>query len=496
MKALHYLYSSDMDECEFAHNICSSDNNRYRSLEVQVSDYRSTHEALNSATEAVTEANDLAMAQQARAVAAAAAAKEEAESVIPEPPAPAPVDTADLFSWDAPAPAAPIPAAQETVNPMSTWGSDAHSVQSTPQQAGMVGVGAVPDMTPPRGSVASVASMGSHQQPAPAPAPWGSSDNVSVAQTVQSNQGVPAPAPQPAGDNFGMYSAGNANPNPYGMGMGAPAPIGGGYEMFGGAMGAPPAAPQPAMTPMGGANHYDAQSVATPSVAPNTVYDDQIAVAHSQPEPQLPPGPPSPSKAEIQAFKTTAVKAEKDFQSSLSLVRSISVEVNALESAAKQAETVAKSLEGKKKKGSFSGGKKKAKKEYEQAIAVAEQERKKVKEAKVQLAAAEREADKAKQEMEEYRQSFEQMELEAATAASYMSAQQAQQQQHSHQRSDSHSVSGQSAAGMPPANQYPDPFGGGMAAQPAAAPANDPYGMGLMGGAPGGGGDYANPFAM
>ena len=108
MKALHYLYSSDMDECEFAHNICSSDNNRYRSLEVQVSDYRSTHEALNSATEAVTEANDLAMAQQARAVAAAAAAKEEAESVIPEPPAPAPVDTADLFSWDAPAPAAPI----------------------------------------------------------------------------------------------------------------------------------------------------------------------------------------------------------------------------------------------------------------------------------------------------------------------------------------------------------------------------------------------------
>ncbi|KAL7542383.1 hypothetical protein ACHAXR_011738 [Thalassiosira sp. AJA248-18] len=486
------------------------------SLEAQVTVARETHEALTSAHEAVTEASELAMAQQAKAVAAAAVAREEeAElSVIP-PPEPAPVvETADLFSWEAPAPAAPVPAVQEAVNnPMSMmsspWGADAPSVHSSSNPNMMGGGGGQQELAPHQGSVDSQ----QEQQPA-----WVSSDNASVAHSVQSNHGAAAAPPTPQKeehqDHFSVYTTTTGtmsnNPNPYGgfqgMGMGAPvAPMmgGGGGDLFGGAMGgAPPAAPQPVMAPMGGPDPQ--QHHLTPPVTPqrNTAYDEQIAAAASHEQPP-PPASKSPTKAELDALKSKTDKAEKDFQSSISLVRSISVEVNQLESAAKKAESEMKTLEGKKKKGSFVGGKKKAKKEYEKAMGVAHQELNKVKEAKAQLAAAERESENAKREMEEYRQKYEQLELEAATAASYISVQQQQQQQGGHQRSDSQSAGGHSAAagGMPPANQYADPFGtmnqNYHASAPAATASSDPYGMGLMGGAPGGdGGDYANPFAM
>merc|ERR1712127_175406 len=176
------------------------------------------------------------------------------------------------------------------------------------------------------------------------------------------------------------------------------------------------------------------------------------------------------------------------FQTKLSLVRSISTEVTKLESVYKKAEMdmKTKESESQKKKGAF-GGKKKAKKEYEKALALANQEKLKVREAKAQLAAAESEAEKTKLEMEEFRTKYEQMELEAATAASYLSVQQSGSTVSTAMPSD------MSAGGAP--NQYSDPFGGGMVHEaPSSATAN-PYGMGVMGDGSGGGG-YENPFTM
>lgn len=443
------------------------------------------------------------MAQQARAVAHAAAAKEEAEYVIPAVPAPA-VETADLFSWDA----APVPSG--AAEAMSAWGSDAPSVQNDSE---------------------------------PAPAPWGSTDAASVSHSVHSQGGTSAAGgPQTplrdtdgGRDSMNDYSTGGmGNPNPYGMGMGAMGGGGGGADLFGGDFmgGAAPPPQQPVMALMGGGVpeplSFDTGSVAPsvpPSVAPTPVaaaatpdrgysnVADRGSFASEAPPPAPQPtpthhqqyaadhqqyaavtGPPSPTKAELESLKGQTIKAEKSFRSCADLVRSISTEVNKLESAAKKAEADMKAMEDKKdkKKGSFTGGgkKKKAKKEYEKAMEVANQERTKVEEAKAQLLAAEREADKAKNQMEEMRQTYEQMELEAATAASYISVQQ------------SHSMQSNSVAGGYSQQQqggYSDPFGGGMmhhAPAPTPASGSDPYGgMGLMGGDPGGGGgDYSNPF--
>lgn len=492
------------------------------SLENQVAEAKETQEALTSATMAVEEANDLGVAQQARAVAAAAAAKEEAEYIAP-PPQPAVVETADLFSWEAPAAPtsweapAPAPApvqpatggvgsgmgAQEASNmaqqTMTSWGNDAASVHSSNQNF-MGGQ----DHSPHLGA------MDSYQmQQEVAPAPWGSSGDVSVAHSVQSNQGQMPNEISHGGalptsgndDSFNMYGAAAGNPNPYSMGMG-----GGEADMFGGAMGGAPV-PQPAMTPMGGASvgsHFgDSHSVAG-SVASHTPerssFNDQAAVpaaTHTPAPAPTPVGPPSPTKHQLQALKSETAKAEKSFQNSISLVRSISVEVTNLESVAARAESDMKAMEGKTKKGGFGGKKKKAKKEYEKALEISQREKNTVQEAKEQLAAAEREADNAKREMEEYRQKYEQMEMEAATAASYASVQASSSNVtnstaalRSVQPSDSHSVAGSVAGG------YADPFGGMQHHPPAVAPAgSDPYGMGSMGGTSGGG-DYSNPFAM
>ena len=479
--------------------------NQFRSLETQVAEARETHETLTSAVSAVEEANELAMAQQARAVAAAAVAREEASVAPVVAPTMPVVEQADLFSWDAvanpPAPA-PVAAAQESESLMSAWGTDSPSVQPSVQPS-------VHDSNP---SHLSLPDAGAQQ---PAPALWGASDAASVTGTVHSNMGGGgAPTAEFATkDNANVHSAAGGgipavNPNPYGGGMG----MGGLDFMGGGAMGGVPAPHQPAMPPMGGGLHDPsgfgdrsvAGSVAANFVAPaptpvattmDRSFSNDAPVAQTPANQTMPhqasaSGPPSPTKGELEALKGKTARAENGYRSCADLVRTISTEVVSLEAAAKKAETEMEALEEKKKKGSFGGKKKKAKKQYEFAMEVAKKERDKVQEAKDKLAAAEREAAKAKNEMDQMRQEYEQMELEAATAASYMSV----------QRSHSTSTEQSSMAGRHPSeNQYSDPYGQTMNhAHPPApmASSSDPYGMGTMGGALGGGGDYANPFAI
>lgn len=223
----------------------------------------------------------------------------------------------------------------------------------------------------------------------------------------------------------------------------------------------------------------DTQSVVS-SIAPTPKAAVTPALNHPPPRNQ----PPSPTKAELESLKTKTTQVEKTFQTKLSLVRSISTEVTKLESVYKKAEIDMKTMETKKKKGSF-GGKKKAKKEYEKALGIANQEKLKVREAKAQLAIAEQEAEKTKREMEESRSKYEQMELEAATAASYLSVQQSGSTMSTAMPSDSMSMGG--------SNEYSDPFRSGMT--PSESSSGDPYRMGIMGGG-GGGGDYENPFTM
>ena len=440
------------------------------SLKSQVEDARATHEALTSANAAVEEANELAIAQQAHSVAAAALAKEEALAVPAVEEAPPQQPEADLFSWDAaPAPvSAPVPT-QEAV---PTWASDAPTTaaqEATQQQHAH---------TTTAESVASVTHHSpvpvQHQEAMPA---WGS-DAPSMAQYDTHS----------VAHESTVVPHANPSPNPYGM------PAMGAYEPQQ-QLQQPNLSPMGPMggsipEPMGGYDYQQQQptSMAQPTQQQLTPTRDSFA---SAPAPQQQPvGPPSPSKEELEVVKNETVRAESSFRSCKDLVRSISSEVVKLESAAKKAETDMSVLEGKTKKGSFVGGKKKkAKKEYEKALEAVQGERQKVQNAKEQLAAAEREAGKSKNNMESLRRQYEDMELQAATAASYISA-------NAHQtQNDQHSVAGGSIA-QPP--MYNDPFGGGMMnnAAPPVAPAaasSDPYGMGvpMMGGAPSG---YENPF--
>jgi septal ring factor EnvC (AmiA/AmiB activator) len=177
------------------------------------------------------------------------------------------------------------------------------------------------------------------------------------------------------------------------------------------------------------------------------------------------------------------------------LVSTLKKEVKHLEAAAAKAEEEKKAIESKKKK---IGGKKKQKKEIEKAYEFAMGEQKKVAEAREQLDAARRQSDVAKAEADKLRQQYEEAEVEAATAASYMSV--------NASNSVAPSVGGGSVVAQqhyqqqyqqpaPTNDAYADPFGmGASMGQPAAVTASDPYGMGLMGGSANG--DYANPFAM
>jgi len=426
------------------------------SLEAQVEEARITHEALTSANTAVEEANEMAMAQRAQSVAAAAMAKEEASVVVPEPAPQQPVETADLFSWGAPAPAAP----------------EANSVAMQ-----------IPD------------------QPA------------SVASEISPvlNAAVPPPSDVDR-DSFSVYSTSggvNANPNPYRpplgaaqqqpMGGGIPEPTNQGFDYT------QQQQPQqagispmgPGMSPMGGASIPDPMGYQQPPVQPQLTpprQQESFASYNSAPAPQqavIPSGPPSPTKAELEEVKGKTVEAEQTFRKQADLVRSISTEVVQLESVAKQAEANMALLEGKTKKGSFVGGKKKkAKKEYEKAMEVAEAERKKVENAKAQLAAAEREAQNAKGNVDSLRSKYEEMEMQAATAASYMAAQQQTYGDNQSVVSAQPSMaSAQPTVASVQQPAYNDPFGGMNMGQPPAQPTNDLYGAPM-----GGGGDYANPF--
>ena len=429
------------------------------SLEAQVEEARITHEALTSANTAVEEANEMAMAQRAQSVAAAAMAKEEASVVVPEPAPQQPVETADLFSWGAPAPAAP----------------ETNSVA----------------MQPPA-------------QPA------------SVASEISPvlNAAVPPPSDVDR-DSFSVYSTSggvNANPNPYGqplgvappqqqqpMGGGIPEPTNQGFD-YTQQQQAGISPMGPGMSPMGGGGGipepmgYQQPPVQQPQLTPPR-QQESFASYNSAPAPSqqaaFPSGPPSPTKAELEEVKGKTVEAEQTFRQQADLVRSISTEVVQLESVAKQAEANMTLLEGKTKKGSFVGGKKKkAKKEYEKAMEVAEVERKKVENAKAQLAAAEKEAQNAKGNVDSLRSKYEDMEMQAATAASYMDAQ--QQTYGDNQSVVSAQLSMASAQPTVASVQQPayhDPFGGMNMGQPPAQPTNDLYGAPM-----GGGGDYANPF--
>jgi len=419
------------------------------SLEAQVEEARITHEALTSANTAVEEANEMAMAQRAQSVAAAAMAKEEASVVVPEPAPQQPVETADLFSWGAPAPAAP----------------EANSV-----------------------------AMQILDQPA------------SVASEISPVLDAAVPPPSDM-DSFSVYSTSggvNANPNPYGQPLGAatpqqqpmasggiPEPTNQGFDYNQQQQQTQQAGISPmGMSPMGGGGIPEPMGYQQPPVQPQLTpprQQESFASYNSAPAPQqaaVPSGPPSPTKAELEEVKGKTVEAEQTFRKQADLVRSISTEVVQLESVAKQAEANMALLEGKTKKGSFVGGKKKkAKKEYEKAMEVAEAERKKVENAKAQLAAAEKEAQNAKGNVDNLRSKYEEMEMQAATAASYMAA---QQQTYGDNQSV---VSAQPTVASVQQPAYTDPFGGMNMGQPPAQPTNDLYGAPM-----GGGGDYANPF--
>jgi len=410
-------------------------------LEEAVKETRETHEALTSATEAVVEASESTMHLKAQLLAEHAKAAEAASQ---------PVETADLFSWDAPAPA-----------PVSHTGQHLDNNQS----------------------------MGTSHWEAPA----------QVAAPVQSLRIYTNDADDDVskfGDNQSVFTQ-NQNANEIPNGMPNQTPFGGGYQSndnnnaFFPMGGAP--APAPAETPMGGASLYDTdymgggmtplgRSLPAPTPSAADMNHDRSHSISSAAQ-QQPPPVNSPTAKEVEALKKEALKAEKSFRTSEDLVRTLSREVESLEFAAKRAEEEAKKHEStsQKKKGSFVSGKKKAKKEYEKAVEIAAAERKKADDAREQLIAAQNETTAARKEAEQLRQQYEQAEIEAATAASYMSVQAENAKNH-----------GQPAL-APATNQYDDPFGG-ISLGGNNMNSLNPYGMGLMGGNAQNQGDYANPF--
>lgn len=427
------------------------------SLVTAVAENRETVDALNAATEALVEANETAMAQQAKAVAEAAAAKEEAEAAAAAP-------SADLFSWGSPA--APTPAAAPAMQGMGApWGEQAGGQSVVSELADPTSAPAVAD-------AGSVYSSTSDRQTGA----WGGSSAVGgvVQQSASFADAGSVYSTNSAQRDSGFYTARDSSTgsvqqqsmappaNQYPTGMGNQYPTGMG-------MGAPP---QPINTA--------AQPV-----------QQQLPTIHS------------PTAEQIEQIKNDALLAEKSFRASQDLVKTLSREVKHLEAAYAKAEEDKKAIESKKVK---MGGKKKQKKEVEKAYEFAMGEQKKVQEARQQLDAARRQSDIAKTEAEKLRQQYEEAEVEAATAASYLSvnashsmagesvgptgsvAPQQQYQQQYHQQQQQYQQP------APANDMYSDPFGmgsGGMGLQQADS---DPYGMGLMGGSADG--DYANPFAM
>lgn len=395
-----------------------------------------THEALNSAAVAVEEANQLAMTMKAQAVAAGAAYKDVEANAAPAPllAQETPVETADLFSWDAPSDISPAPSIQVGATSSST--AQEYSHQSSPFHFG------TPD------NAASSSSTG-----------W-----VQPALDMEEK------------DSYSMYS----NPKVYGNycddGMGAP--MGGGGVPSLDIMGAPMGG---GLTPMG------------QSVSENIGFDSQTEdvsagmIDNTAMQPHHPTNGSSPSESDLNLVKSKTAGAEQTFRDCTDLVRRISSEVVKLEASVKDADADVSALEGKTKKSStFGGKKKKVKAEYDKAVEWAQMERSKLEEAKTKLVIAEREAANAEREMENMRQKCEELEMEAATAASYWSAHQ------EHGKSQQKQLEG---SYKQPQNHYTNSFAMAGSNNHATQSA-DPYGMGFMGGATSNNDDYDNPFAM
>lgn len=189
------------------------------------------------------------------------------------------------------------------------------------------------------------------------------------------------------------------------------------------------------------------------------------------------PGPKSPTREELESVKSLAMQADQSFRAKSELVRKLSTDVQVLESALHQAEAAigggGEGIGGGSSRKIF--GKKKAKKkEYEAAVEAAQTERLKVDDARAKLAMAQREEMDSRNEMERLRQQYHEMEMEAATAQSMMTASGYQRLPHSYNKvysivRDEHGR------------------GGALVSAPASS---DPYGMNVSGG----GGDYDNPF--
>lgn len=394
-----------------------------------------TFEALNSAAVSVEEANELAMTMKARAVAAGAAYKDDEAYTAPAPLAyqesHVEEETTDLFSWDAPADISPAPKLQ-------------------------------------LGTTSSTLTQDYQYQSAPAPV--GSSENA--ASEPSTSWGQPTLNMEEK-DSYSMYS----NPKSYGNygddGVGAPMGGGGAVASLD-YMGAPMGG---GLTPMGqsvsDSHGFDSQSNGmSAGMADNTAAQPRQAANGT-----------SPTNADLGAIKSKTAEAEQTYRNCADVVRRISAEIVKLEASVKDADADVAALEGKTKKSSFGGKKKKAKAEHDKAVEWAQMERAKCEDAKKKLVIAERDAADAEREMENMRQKLEEMEMEAATAASYWSAQ--QEQDGSQQK--------QLGGYQQPQNQYSNSFGMTGANNNETA---DPYGMGFMGGAPSKNDDYDNPFAM
>lgn len=398
-------------------------------LEAQIAEAHTTHEAINSAALSVEEANELAMTMKARAVAAGAAYKDGEANTVPALLASqeAPAETTELFSWDAPSDISPGPSIQLGATSSSLTQEYPH--QPAPVQFGF-------SNTPSE------------------PVPGWEQPTLSMEEN----------------DNYHMYS----NPKSYGNygddGMGAL--IGGGVASLD-YMGAPMGG---GITPMG------------QNVSENTVFtfhsDEMSAAIADNTKPHHPTNGTSPTESDLNLIKSKIVEAEYMFRDCTDLVRRLSSEVVKLEASVKDADADVFALEGKTKKTStFGGKKKKVKAEHDKAVEWAQMERSKLEEAKKKLIIAEREAADAEREMENMRQKCEEIEMEAATNASYWSAQQ------EHDGSQQNLIGGY----QQPQNQHTNSSAIGSKNYETSS---DPYGMGFMGSAPSNNEDYDNPFAM
>ena len=262
------------------------------------------------------------------------------------------------------------------------------------------------------------------------------------------------------GEIGGHIDEGEQVPPTYGSGFGGPMH---GGRMHGGFMngGYSVGIPEP--------TDFSLQSSEYMPIYPESQSDMTMAPTPKANNPML--GPKSPTKEELESVKSLALQADQSFRARSELVRKISIDVEKLQSALHQAEAA---IGGEGKKGSSRNvfGKKKAKKEMA-AVELAQTERLKVDEAKAKLALAQRDESDSRNEMERLRQQYEEMEMEAATAQSMMSA----------------------SGGYQPQNQYNNiGSGGALVSAPASS---DPYGMNIpMMATSSEGGDYENPFVF